>query len=76
MSYWEAVCQVSANENATDLHRCADRYLFRIRRADGTLHAPGEYVVGVGGTLLRQPAWPLPHPSRHVRSAALSCDQP
>ena len=71
-SPWEAVCQVSATDSCVDLWRVADRFLFRIRRADGTLHAPGLRVYGIAGVLLRRPTLALPHPSATVRAAALS----
>jgi hypothetical protein len=71
-SPWEEVCLVAANESCVDLWRCSDRYTFRIRCADGSLHAPGQRVYARAGVLLRQPAGPLPHPSNGVRATPLS----
>ena len=71
-SPWEEVCLVAANESCVDLWRCSDRFVWRIRRADGSLHAPGQRTYGIAGVLLRRPTLALPHPTPFVRATALS----
>ena len=58
---WRDAGPVRPNDASTDLWRSSERWLYRIRTADGALCAPSTPTMQRAGTLLVRPALPMPH---------------
>ena len=60
VSPWRVAGPVEANDDSTDLWRSSERWLYRIRTADGALCVPGTPTMQRAGILLVRPALPVP----------------
>ena len=57
---WAIVGPVQPQDDSTGLWRSSERWVYRIRTADGALCAPSTPTMQRAGILLVRPALPLP----------------
>jgi len=60
VSPWREAGPVQPQDDSTNLWRSSERWIYRIRTADGALCAPGTPTMQRAGTLLVRPALPAP----------------